>query len=77
MAAQACIVSLRPYKQHARFTAAFDRRPVLGNALVGLLAVVLDDSLADTSPLFRLISRYADANMLAAIANEYRTSLSG
>ena len=38
----------------------------------GLLAVVLDDSLADTSPLFRLISRYADANMLAAIANEYR-----
>jgi len=43
----------------------------------GLLAVVLDDSLADTSPLFRLISRYADANMLAAIANEYRTSLSG
>jgi Patatin-like phospholipase len=38
----------------------------------GLLAVVLDESLADTSPLFRLISRYADARMLTAIADEYR-----
>jgi patatin-like phospholipase len=37
-----------------------------------LLAVVLDDALADTSPLFRLISRVADDKMLAAIANEYR-----
>ena len=37
-----------------------------------LFAVVLDDSLADTSPLFKLISRYADANMLAAVANEYK-----
>jgi hypothetical protein len=37
-----------------------------------LLAVVLDDALADTSPLFRLISRVVDDKMLAAIANEYR-----
>ncbi|MFC7476460.1 patatin-like phospholipase family protein [Dankookia sp. GCM10030260] len=34
-------------------------------------AVLFNDSLADTSPLTRLIQRHADAAMLAAIAREY------
>lgn len=38
----------------------------------GLLSAVFHDSLADTAPLFALISRYADRQMLAAIAEEYR-----
>jgi hypothetical protein len=32
---------------------------------------IFNESLADTTPLFLLISRYANADMLAAIANEY------
>ena len=32
---------------------------------------IFNDSFADTTPLFLLISRYVDTNMLAAIANEY------
>ena len=37
-----------------------------------LSAVLFNESLADTAPLFRLISHYANADMLAAIANEYK-----
>ncbi len=37
----------------------------------GLLSAVFHESLADTTPLFQLISRYANADMLAAIAREY------
>jgi hypothetical protein len=33
---------------------------------------VFNESLADTAPLFLLISRYANRDMLAAIANEYK-----
>jgi Patatin-like phospholipase len=36
-----------------------------------ILNAVFSDALADTDPLYRLISRYADADMLAAIAREY------
>ncbi|WP_133290623.1 patatin-like phospholipase family protein [Dankookia rubra] len=35
------------------------------------VAVLFNDSLADTSPLLRLIQRHADGAMLAAIAREY------
>jgi hypothetical protein len=38
----------------------------------GLLSAVFNESLADTAPLFLLISRYANGDMLAAIANEYK-----
>ena len=38
----------------------------------GLLKAVFSESLVDTTPLFLLISRYVDANMMAAIADEYR-----
>jgi Patatin-like phospholipase len=38
----------------------------------GLLKAVFSESLADTTPLFQLISHYVDANLLAAIANEYQ-----
>lgn len=37
-----------------------------------LLALLFNEALADTSPLFRLIERHADERMLAAIAEEYR-----
>src|SRR5439155_3381052 len=37
-----------------------------------LLSAVFNGSLADTAPLFALISRYANGEMLAAIAEEYR-----
>jgi hypothetical protein len=36
------------------------------------LALLFRSSLADTSPLYRLISRHANEEMLAAIAEEYR-----
>ncbi len=36
-----------------------------------LLRAVFSDALADTDPLFTLISRYANADMLTAIAREY------
>ncbi|WP_198370175.1 patatin-like phospholipase family protein [Roseomonas rosulenta] len=38
----------------------------------GLIAAVFDDALADTTPLFRTISRYLDQDMLAAIARAYQ-----
>ena len=38
----------------------------------GLLSAVFNESLADTAPLCLLISHYANADMLAAIANEYK-----
>ena len=38
----------------------------------GIVAAVFDESIADTAPLFRLIKRYANADMLAAIADEYK-----
>jgi predicted patatin/cPLA2 family phospholipase len=43
------------------------------NVLVqrSLLAAVTDDGLADTTPLFGLISHYVDDAMMAAIAREY------
>jgi hypothetical protein len=37
----------------------------------GLYGAVFGDSLADTTPLFHLISRYIDEQMLADIAGEY------
>ena len=37
----------------------------------GLTAVLTRDALADTDPLYRLISRYVDEQMLADIATEY------
>ena len=37
-----------------------------------LLKALFSESLFDTTPLFLLISRYVDANMMAAIAEEYR-----
>jgi hypothetical protein len=36
-----------------------------------MLTALFDDAFSDTSPLFRLISRYVDDRMLAAIAREY------
>ena len=38
----------------------------------GLLGGYFDDAMADTTPLWRLISRLADAPLLAAIAREYQ-----
>jgi len=37
----------------------------------GLYGAIFGDSLADTTPLFRLISRYVDPQMIADIAREY------
>jgi hypothetical protein len=37
-----------------------------------LIEAVFNDALYDTAPLFQLISRYANADLLAAIAREYR-----
>lgn len=37
-----------------------------------LIEAVFNDALSDSSPLFQVISRYADADLLAAIAREYR-----
>ncbi len=37
-----------------------------------LIDAVFNDALSDTAPLFQLISRYANADLLAAIAREYR-----
>ena len=39
----------------------------------GLYGAIFGESLADTTPLFRLISRYVDAQMLADIAREYNS----
>lgn len=36
-----------------------------------ILTAVFKDAMADTTPLFHLISRYVDENMIAAIAREY------
>jgi hypothetical protein len=36
-----------------------------------IVTAMFDESFADTAPLFRLISRYVDDDMLAAIAREY------
>jgi hypothetical protein len=36
-----------------------------------LVTAIFGDALRDTEPLYRLIGRYANANMLAAIAREY------
>lgn len=38
----------------------------------GILSAVFNESMADTAPLFQLISRYANNNLLAAIAEEYQ-----
>jgi hypothetical protein len=37
-----------------------------------LIEAVFNDALSDTGPLFQLISHYADADLLAAVAREYR-----
>jgi hypothetical protein len=37
----------------------------------GISAAIFNDALADTSPLWTLVSRYVDADMMAAIAREY------
>lgn len=37
-----------------------------------VLAAVYDDAMADTSPLFKLVSQYVDEKLLAAIAAEHR-----
>ena len=38
----------------------------------GLFGAIFGDALADTTPLFHLISRYLDERMLADIADAYR-----
>jgi hypothetical protein len=38
----------------------------------GFTAVLFDDALSDTTPLFELISKYVDEKMMAAIAAEYQ-----
>ena len=37
-----------------------------------IFTAIFNDALADTTPLYELISQYVDDQMLAAIANEYR-----
>ncbi len=37
-----------------------------------IMAVLLDDAMADNRPLWRLIEKYVDQKMLDSIANEYR-----
>jgi predicted acylesterase/phospholipase RssA len=37
-----------------------------------ITAALFDDAMADTSPMFRTVSRYVDADLLAKIAAEYR-----
>jgi Patatin-like phospholipase len=37
-----------------------------------LIEAVFSDALSDSAPLFQLISRYANADLLAAVAREYR-----
>jgi len=41
-------------------------------ALNGLYGVVFADALSDTAPLYQLISRYVDEQMLADIAAAYK-----
>lgn len=53
----------------AVFTTIAKRHVLESNNVLG--AVLFGDALADTSPLFRLISRYANEEMLRAIAHEY------
>lgn len=43
----------------------------------GLLSAVFSDALAETDPLYDLISRYADRQMLDVIGREYQSSRSG
>ncbi len=38
----------------------------------GLIGGIFDDAMADTTPLWELISRFVDAPMMAAIAREYQ-----
>lgn len=38
----------------------------------GLLAAVFNDAMADTTPLWKLVSKYVDGKLLAAIAAEHR-----
>ncbi len=37
----------------------------------GITAAIFNDAIADTSPLWKLVSRYVDQDMMAAIAREY------
>ena len=37
----------------------------------GLIGAIFDDAMADTTPLWDLISKYVDENLVAAIAREY------
>ena len=39
---------------------------------LGLYGAIFGDALADTTPLFHLISRYLDERMFADIADAYR-----
>lgn len=39
----------------------------------GLISGILSDGLSDTTPLFRLISKYVDQDFLKKVANEYTT----
>lgn len=39
----------------------------------GLISGILSDGLSDTTPLFRLISKYIDQDFLKKVANEYTT----
>jgi hypothetical protein len=43
----------------------------VGSLLQTAVSAVFGEAIADTSPLYRLIQRHADARMLAAIAREY------
>jgi hypothetical protein len=56
---------------HMIYTTISDKDIRTMRALNGLYGVVFADALADTTPLYRLISRYVDEQMLADIAAAY------
>ena len=64
-----------PYIDELRaiYTTISDKDVRTMRALNGLYGVVFADALADTTPLYRLISRYVDEQMLADIADAYRS----
>jgi hypothetical protein len=62
-----------PYIERLRqiYTTLQDKDIRTMRALNGLYGVVFGDALADTGPLYQLISRYVDKQMLADITTEY------
>jgi len=63
-----------PYIDELRtiYTTISDKDVRTMRALNGLYGVVFSDAMADTTPLYRLISRYVDEQMLADLAAAYR-----